>query len=283
MNNFSLGTSSMGGGIFQMPVPLGATIRSATLYGIEVAGTGTPTIVQMNNVDLVFGPTTTMTSFSYQTLYGPAVLHALDVTAQIDPTVTTYVLVVPPSEISHNRLVDLSLMIAYELPSEPLVWVDLFWCDHNSAAQEQYTVTTSAPMRTANSVAFATMASYCNVGMHDCEDLRVNGTLLGTFGGDDFNAASTFGTSASLKYSGVEFIGLGDDNADLAINGPDVLTDISSLLVDQATTFQVRYDHCPSISLEDNLMNLMLVAYTSDLCAQAIDLGPDTVLCAGET
>ncbi|MGV3637430.1 MAG: gliding motility-associated C-terminal domain-containing protein, partial [Flavobacteriales bacterium] len=283
VGNFSLGTSTFGGGTFEMPIPVGSTIRRATLYGIEVGGNVAPTLVRLNGLDHTFSTTATMTPFTYTAPpYGRVVLHALDLTTMIDPAVTDYVIVVPPSEATHNRFVDFTLLVAYERAQDDEVWTDLFWCDANSAPTESYTVVTTAPIRTTQGVAFATMASYCNVGLQDCENVAVNGTALGTFGGNDFNAVSSFGTSASMKYSGDEFIGLGDDVEDLAIAGADVLADIASLVTNGANSFEVTYTHCPSSSPDDNLMNLMLVAYSAEPCAYTVDLGPDTTLCPGE-
>ncbi|MBL7952091.1 MAG: gliding motility-associated C-terminal domain-containing protein [Flavobacteriales bacterium] len=284
VGNFSLGSTNFGGGTFTMPIPAGSTVRKATLYGIEVGGNLQPTIVKLNGVEYLFGPATTASPFTYiAPPYGTVQLHQLDLTTTLDPTVMDYAVVVPPTEAMHNHLVDFCLVVAYERPADDEVWADLFWCDKNSAEVEAYTVTTTAPMLVNNGVAFATMASYCRVGLQDCEYMSVNGTALGSFGGNDENAVSPFGASASLKYSGDEFTGLADDDVDLAVNGPDVLADISTLLSDQASTFQVTYTHCPSGSPDDNLMNLMLVAYSSSVCLQTVDLGPDTLLCAGET
>ena len=281
VENFSLGTSATGDGWFAMPIPTGSTIRHATLYGIEVGGHVAPTTVRVNDVDHVFD-TNTMTAFTYVAPpYGTVQLHALDLTDVVTPDDTEFVISVPGSQATINRFVDFTLMIAYERAGDAMIWTDLFWCDANSAPTESYTVTTSAPMRNTAGVAFATMASYCDVGFFDCERITVNGMQLGTFGGMDANAMSTFGTTASLKYSADEFIGFEDDDADLAIAGADVLSDISTLITNGATTFNVTYTHCPSGSPDDNLMNLMLVAYAAEPCAYTVDLGPDTTLCPG--
>jgi len=284
VGNFSLGTTNFGGGVFDMPIPPGSTIRKATLYGIEVGGNVQPTIVKLNGIEYLFGPTTTESAFNYVAPpYGTVVLHQLDLTTVLDPAVVGYTIVVPPTEALFNHFVDFTLVIAYERATDGEVWTDLFWCDQNSMPVEQYTVTTTASMQIAGGVAFATMASYCNIGLQDCEYMSVNGTALGSFGGNDENAVSSFGASASFKFSNEEFTGLSDDNIDQAINGPDVLTNLATLVADGATSFQVTHTHCPSGSPDDNLMNLMFVAYASDVCAQDLDLGPDSVLCAGET
>jgi gliding motility-associated-like protein len=120
----------------------------------------------------------------------------------------------------------------------------------------------------------------------DCEEVRINGTYLGYFGGPDENAASLFGTSASFHYRMDEFVGLGTDHADVPIFMADALTDLSALVANNATSFNVTYNHCGNpISPwgEDNLVNMMLVAYAADICSLPLDLGPDTLLCAGES
>lgn len=283
VGNFSVGTSTFGGGAFDMPIPPGATVRSATLYAIQVSTLMGPVIVKLDGVEHLFG-SATATAFTYVAPpYGVVTLHAMDMISQFDPTVLSHTIVVPPSESQHNRFVDFTLLVTYNDPTEDEVWVDLFWCDLDSQPTETYTITTSSPIDISSGVAFGTMASYCALGWQDCEFLSVNGTTLGSFSGQDHNAASIFGASASFKYSGSEFIGLHDDDENLSVSGPDALSNIASLLADQATSFEVSYTHCPSASPDDNLMNLMMVVYANDICALNVDLGPDTMLCAGET
>lgn len=287
MENYSRGTGGTGNGFFEVLIPVGSTIRSATVYAFELNGDDDPITVTLNGTPYTFGTGTTVTGHEYATVYGPLRLHRLDLTDVWDPTVSGYVINMSPPQTGEG-IIDVSVVVAYELPGVGEMTADLFWCDQNSTTTETYTITTSAPMLTASPIAFGTLASYCNYTLFDCEEVSVNGTPLGFFAGPDHNAASTFGTTASFHYSNADFVGLGTDTANMRIYMADALTEISTLVADEATTFQVEYTHCghplPSVpSAQDNLMNMMIVAYSSDICSAQLDLGPDTLLCAGET
>ncbi len=287
VDNFSRGTGAQGLGYLEVPVPDDATIRKATFYAIELNGTdASTTVVALNGVEYTFDSGSTLTPLGFTSYYGPVRLHALELTAVFDPLVDGYLIeyAVPPGD--HIGFTEVFMAVAYEEAGAGEVTADFFWCDQNSASEENYTVTTSAPMRTDHPIAFGTMASYCQIGLADCEEVRVNGNYLGYLGGPDENAASLFGASASFHYRLDDFVGLGTDDADVPILMADALTDLSALVANNATTFNVVYNHCGNpISPwdQDNLVNMMLVAYASDICALPLDLGPDTVLCAGET
>lgn len=288
VENYSRGTGNTPAGSFELPIPGGATIRKATLYGFELNGTDDPFTVVLNGTPYTFGIGTTATGQEYESVYGPVRLHALDLTTELDPTVSTYVINLPFPAQSFIGMVDVCMVVAYEQAGLGEMTADLFWCDQNSTTPESYSITTSAPMLTANPIAFGTMASYCDLSVTDCEEVTVNGTYLGRFAGPDHNAASSFGSSASFLYSSDEFIGLGTDTANMRINAGDALSELSTLVADQAMGFDVVYEHCghpipQNPQAQDNLMNLMVVAYSSDICTWELDLGPDTLLCTGGT
>lgn len=275
----SFGTALSGSSSFEMPLPPGSTIRKAILYGTEVNGPHAATTVKLNDIPYVFGPATQ--GPSYNSLYGPVMLHSVDLTHMLDPAVTHYTITIPLSEEAFNRFTEFYLLITYERPGDAPVWVDVFFADHDSGHLESYTLATTLPMLTTDSVAFATMGGYADNTVQDCEIVRMNGTQLGKYRGGDFNARSTFGTAGTFFYSRDLFMGLGDDDADQLISGQDVVSNIAGLFPSGTSSFSVEYEHGPSFSPNDNLINLMVVAYSADICAMALDIGPDSLFCAG--
>lgn len=280
---FTLGTSTFGTGSFEMPVPTGSTIQKALFYATRADGSGDATTVSLNDQDYVFGPANQ--GPGYNSAYGGTSLHTIDVTDDLDPTVTNYTIRISPSAPS-NGFREFYLLIAYAQPGADPVWCDVYFSTANSALSINYTLNTSRPMLTAGGIAFASVVGYALDYWQDCEEVSVNGTPLGHLYGGDFNAASPWGASGSFFYSNDAFLGLGDDTVDLAIDGGDALSDISSLVTDGATSITVQYDHCPIGSVtsqQDNHVWLMVLAYTTDPCSQVFSLGPDTTLCAGAT
>ncbi|MBS1582263.1 MAG: gliding motility-associated C-terminal domain-containing protein [Bacteroidetes bacterium] len=277
----SFGTAPSGSSSFELPLPPGSIIHKAVLYGTEVNGPHAATTVKLNDVPYIFGPATQ--GPGYNSLYGPVMLHSVDLTHVLDPAVTHYTITIPASEASFNRFTEFYLLVTYERPGDAPVWVDVFFADHDSGHLESYTMATTLPMLTTDSVAFATMGGYADNTTQDCEIVRVNGTQLGNYRGGDFNAQSTFGTAGTFFYSRDLFLGLGDDNADQLISGQDVVSNIAGLLTSGTSSLSVEYEHGPSFSPNDNLINLMVVAYNADICTMTLDMGPDSLFCAGHT
>jgi gliding motility-associated-like protein len=279
--SFSLGTETFGTGSFEMPIPAGATIRKAFFFSTQV-GSNTSTVeAELNGVPYLFGPGNI--GPSYNSVYGRVYLHTIEVTDDLDPADTNYTVRISIAQAFTHSFTEFYVIVAYELPGAAPIWADVFFSNADSQQLIDYTIETSAPMLTAGGIAFATMAGYSNDTMQDCEHVTVNDVYLGSYQGGDFNAVSTFGTSGSFHFAQGIFVGLGDDNEDQAIDGQDVLSDISGLVQNGATSFRLQYEHCPSQSPDDNLVNLIVLAYASDPCLLAFDLGPDTSFCAGGT
>lgn len=74
---------------------------------------------------------------------------------------------------------------------------------------------------------------------------------------------------------------------DQAIEGADVLSELSGLVAHGDQSFQVTYRHSPTtlpMQQSDNIVNMMVVAYSGIPCFPTVDLlGPDTTLCAGDS
>jgi gliding motility-associated-like protein len=278
--SFTLGVETFGTGSFEMPVPPGSTIYKALFFAAQSGSGQTTVTAELNTVPYEFDLTDQ--AHTYNSVYGTAALHVIDITADLDPTVTDYTIRVSIDQAGTHSFHEFYLLIAYELPGAVPVWCDVFFSDANSAAVIDYTLTTSGPMQTVGGIAFATFAGFSLDEWQDCERVIVNGTLLGKYYGGDFNAVSPWGASGSFFFSNDLFTGLGDDDADLEIDGTDVLSDISGLVSDGSSTLTVRYEHCPSQSPEDNHVWLMVLAYTSAPCSRVLSLGPDTTLCLGD-
>lgn len=278
--SFTMGVETFGIGAFEMPVPPGSTIHKAIFFATRSGSGGSTVTAELNTVPYVFDLGNQ--AFTYTSAYGTAALHMIDVTADLDPTVTEYTIRVSIDQAGTHSFHEFYLLIAYEQPGAAPVWCDVFFSDANSASVITYTLNTSRPMRTDGGIAFATFAGFSLDAWSDCERVLVNGTELGKYYGGDFNAASPWGASGSFFFSNDLFTGLGDDDPDLLIEGVDVLSDISSLVNDGSSTLSVQYEHCPSQSPDDNHVWLMVLAYTSDPCSQVLDLGPDTTLCTGQ-
>ncbi len=279
---FSVGTVGQGSGSFTMPVPVGSTIHRAFFFGTQVGTTTPPVTVQLNGTPYTFDASNFVGPV-FQSLYGgDAGVHAIDVTADLSAAVTNYTITVPAQVNSVSDVyTEFYLMIAYTLAGAQTVNVDLYFSDQDSQQTLNYTLNTSAQMFNTSQIGFCALGGYAAC-CTDCETVTANGTTLGSWFGGDFNSVDpTWGSMGALAYSNGVLTGLGDDNSDQAINGTDVVSDLSGLVANGATSVNVQFDHCAGGSPNDNHVWLMMLVYTSDQCDITLNLGPDTAFCTG--
>jgi gliding motility-associated-like protein len=282
VGTFSVGDQSSGIGALFMQLPPGATVRRAVLYATHVGGQPSDSYsITLGSIPVTFNAGTA--GPSYNSLYGTVTLHSVDLTAVLDPTIGVYTL---DASQGFSDFKEYMLMTEYELAGAGPVTVDIYHCNQDAQLQETYAVHTTYPMNTAQPVAFGTMAGYMLSPFIDYESVTVNGMFLGKIYGRDSNAAAgnLFGACATFHYANGLFAGVGDDNADQAINGADALSNLVGLVPDSAQDFQVVYAHNPTMlpaQQQDNLVNMMVVCYSALECVP-VSLGPDTLLCPGE-
>jgi gliding motility-associated-like protein len=221
----------------------------------------------------------------FQSAYGDNVVHAIDVTHDLDPTTTNYTLTVAaqPGDIYH-RYTEFYLYIAYDNPTMDAVSALIYLNDVDSQSDVTYHLTSPYAIRSTQApVALATVAGYLGDALNDCERLSVNGTQLGLIQGGDFNSASDFGTSGTFAYANNTLTGLGDDNADQPVAGADALSDVAALVPDSVFSLDVRYQHCPNGLDNDNHLWMFLLTFGFDPCTTPLAFGADTALCVGDT
>lgn len=281
---FSIGDQSSGIGVLYMGLPPGATVRNATLYAVDIGGIpGDSLSFSFGDIPVTFNSSTAGPVF--QSLYGPVVLHSVDLTAMLDPTLPYHLIDLTQGWTTFKEFM---LFTEYEMPGMGPITVDVFHLGEDSQLEENYTLHTSHAMDTGQPIAFGTMAAYACCEYNDYETVSVNGVDLGKYWGRDFNAGpgNTYGACATFHYANGTFEGRGDDSTDVAISGSDVLSELSTLVPYGTQSLQLTYKHVPAVNpwAQDNIVNLAVFAYSSVPCFDAADLlGPDTVLCPGDT
>ncbi|MCB0791423.1 MAG: T9SS type A sorting domain-containing protein [Flavobacteriales bacterium] len=261
---FSVGTVGEGSGAFVMPVPADATIRQAWLFAGHLGDTLEAITITLNGDPFTFDSSTVVSPI-WQSIYGGASAeHARDVTAWIDPADTLYTMEVPhQAHTINNTWTEFYLVINYERPGALPMNVDLWLNAEDAADSVTYALTTSAPMRTAADVGMAIVGGYAST-YPDCERVAVNGTVLGSFYGPDSNSVDpSWGSMGALAYADRHLTGLGDDNADQAIAGTDVVSNLNAIVPDSSSSLTVDLVHCHAYN--DNHVWLVLLGYASDL------------------
>jgi gliding motility-associated-like protein len=282
---YSIGTAPFGTGSFNVNIPAGSTIHKAWFFATRT-GVNAPAItVQLNGINCAFN-STNQVGTNFNGLYGGASAnHVIDVTSLISPATVTYTITVPNQATTSNKFTEFLLYIAYDNPSLSQVTSYIYLNELDCQAVMNYNFNTTNPINTNSHVGFSICAGYSASNLTtDCEEVNVNGTSLGIFYGSDFNAASIFGSTGTFEYFNGTLNGLGDDDENQAILGPDVLSDIKNLIPNNTTTFAATLTHCPAPSLLDNMIWMFFLTYSSDTCGPSgLNLGPDTTICPGSS
>jgi alpha-tubulin suppressor-like RCC1 family protein len=236
-------------GNFSVSIPAGSTIRKAYLLAGHRVSCA-PLTVTLNSTPYTFdssnqvGPTFVYYSSGAQN----ASVHALDITSNINPTVNNYTLSVPAQYPTNHRFNDFALYVAYNNPSMPLVDATIFLNNRDFAASIGYSIlhnlTFTVPVANAYPVALSLMTGGCNPwlqyvtnpypfpqGTSDSTQVTVGTTLLGSYLCPDINSPLYGGPLGSFSYSNGTITALSDDNANQAVSGADVLSDISATLL----------------------------------------------------
>jgi hypothetical protein len=229
-------------GSFSVSIPVGSTIRKAYLMAGR-AGAAPAVTVTLNGTPFTFD-STDQVGPSFNTNYGGASgVHAIDVTASINPATSSYTIAVPgqPNTVS-DRYPEFYLVIAFNNASLTGTTAAVFCNTVDSAPSMPWTLSTTAPILNPSPVGLAIFGGYAT-GASDMEKVTVNGTLVGQFGGQDFNGSSMWGSMAGFQYYNNTLTGYNDDNANQAINGTDALSNIQALIPASTNSIPVVFEH----------------------------------------
>jgi hypothetical protein len=219
--------------------------------------TGTTTVM-LNAIPCNFGPGNIVGS-TFSSIYActPASVHAIDITASISAATTTYNISFPtPPYCEHYQ--DFYLFIAYNNPSMPSVSVALFTNTFNFQPFISCTLNVVNPINTANHVGLAMFAGYA-CSSFDGEVVIVNGTNVGTYYGDEYNSGLCSGAMGQFGYNSGVLTGIGDDNPNQAMAGPDALSNIQALIPMSTTSIPLQLNHVNGSSTDNSIWGMVLV------------------------
>ncbi len=239
-------TVQSGSGSFNVNIPAGSTIRRAYLIAGR-CGNSPNVTVTLNGAPYTFSAANNITT-GFTTLYGGVSgVHAIDITANINPATSAYTIVAPiQTNTVSNKFPEFYLYIAFDNPLLPAVTSAVFLNTTNLNVNSfAWTLNTTAPVTNGSPVGFGILGGYAATG-NDCEQVIVNANNLGSFGGQDFNASSQWGCMAGFQYYSNSLLGYNGDNANQAISGTDALSNIQAVIPASSTSIPVTFQHCGS-------------------------------------
>jgi len=264
--------SGGGTGTFTLSIAPGSSIYKAWLFAGR-QGVAADLTVTLNNSSLTFNSGNQASSTFNSTNYGGASgVHAIDVSSIIDPSVNTYTLVVPSQTGPQDRYEDFYLYVAYSNNTMQQVTSCIFLNSADMQPDVYDQLNVNYAIDSAQNIGMAMYLGYaCSTG--DGENLTVNGTFLGTMGGNNSNSGGCAGPYGDFAYQNGTLTALLDCNADQATNAQDALSNIQGLVNNCATSIQADFSHSSS----DNAIWGIFLTYGSGSKGE----NSDTSVCAG--
>lgn len=262
-----------GTGFYTLNIAPGSSIYQAWLFaGRE--GDAAPLTLTFNGTSLTFDNTNQVSeTFNSPDYGGPSGVHAIDVTALIDSSVNSYVIVVPDQigDVS-DCFTDYYLYVAYANDTLPQVTSCIYL---NSANMQQLVVDTfnmNYPFQNTQNVGLAVFMGYA-CSSSDDEGVYVNGTFLGNIWGPNSNSGMCAGPYGDFDYQSGTLTGLLDCSANLDMNASDALSNIQTLTPNCGTRVLANFTHDD----DDNALWAFFFTYTSGV----VPANLDTVVCSG--
>ena len=259
----------------------GSTIHQAYIFAGR-HGAAAPLNFTFAGQSLLFDiPNQVSTSFN--SIYGGASgVHAIDVTALVNPSVNNYTLIIPTQSATINRYQEFYLYVAYQNTSLPLVNSVIFVNTVNFGPSMSYPgMTVINPISNSINVGLSVMTGYCCFVPGDGEDIFFNGNNLGVVGGADIGSGYCGGPMGSFYYQNNTLSGLSDDFPDFAMDSADVLSNIQSIVVNNTTNFSMQFNHHNGVS--DNSIWAVFLTYGQSCAMPVANAGTDTTICNGDS
>jgi hypothetical protein len=230
-----------GTGTINISIPAGSTMRKAFLIAGR-HGNAANITVTLNAFSYTFSSSNLASpAFQSPSYGGTSGVHVIDVTADIDPTVTNYSLVVPAQGGPSNRYNDFVLWVAYNNNSMTQVNTAIFLNAYNFSPSITYTLNMANALNNTYPVAVSVMAGYVCDNGSDGEKVKIGAYNLGTIGNHDINSGTCGGPLGSFAYSNNVLTGLSDDGNNLSMSVADALSDVKSKVTNGSSSFTMDF------------------------------------------
>ncbi|MBC8047883.1 MAG: gliding motility-associated C-terminal domain-containing protein [Fimbriimonadaceae bacterium] len=274
---------------FEIFIPAGSTIRKAYLFAGR-HGDAPDTEVDLNGIVYTFEEINQV-SEDFTTPYGGnAGVHAIDITADMDPLVSDYTLEVVDSYFGPNNIyLDFYLFITYDNPLLDSTFVTIYLNDQDfdDAPDDPWEITVPQPMDTSCvDIGLTFMTGYACY-MSDGEDAYVNDIYIGTWGGNEDNSGDCGGPLGSFTYYDGDLIGLMDDDEDEVVDETDVIATINNYITVGATYLELNFDYVGALYYGEssNAIWAAAIVYGEgfEIADSLLTVSDDATICLGDS
>jgi gliding motility-associated-like protein len=222
---YSPGAGMEGTGTITLDIEPGSTIVNAFLIAGRHGEADDITVI-LNGIDCTFDDSNIESSPFESPVYGgPSAVHVIDVTGIVDPAVDIYSLVVPGQSPVSDRYTEFYLYIAYGNADLEVVNAVIYLNSEDFFIPINYpeeALTFTNPVSISCDVGLSFFCGY-TCSLVDATDITMNGTFVGTVGGNDLGSGPCGGPVGSFVYQNDILVGLNDDLATPTVSESDAL------------------------------------------------------------
>ncbi|MCB9360203.1 MAG: gliding motility-associated C-terminal domain-containing protein [Flavobacteriales bacterium] len=285
-------TRGVGSGSINLSVqiPPNSSIRKAYLLAARDSATGVNTTVILNGIDYTFSDSTVITKgftsiINGSLTYTNSSIHAIDITRDIDSSITSYNLFIPPPTTQFGFYYTIYMYIVFENNTFPLINCNLFFNNQDVSSLTNYNLSNLSPIKNLKPVCLTLITGHICDTLQDGSYVNVNNNNIGLIGGDDMN--SSIVTCASVYSNFAHYndslFGLDDDTPDSLMAGTDALADIKSYVNNGDTAVNVTFTYQSNFAPLTNPIRAVMLSYATpcDTFSTSASTNTDTI-CAGE-
>jgi gliding motility-associated-like protein len=278
---------------FNIQIPPGSIIEKAFLIVTEEGKSKSDIIIDLNGISYVFNTSTRYTNEFTTTQtnthnYLNSSIHVKDITTDINPNTTTYILTKPvQTNLSFGYFKDTYLYVVFRNINLPLINTLIILNNQDVSPFTNYNISNLNPINNNNPVGLEIItADFCDT-ISDGSYIKINNSLIGLIGGSDITSSITCSSPfPSFAYYNNTLFGLGDDTPNNSMLGTDATADIATYINNNNTSIEIEFEYQNLASTYGPLTNPIrgiILNYTTTCDTFATTLTSDTTICYGET
>ena len=245
------GSAAFGSGTLNLPVqiPSNSTIKKAYLIAARDSLADDFTIT-LNGINYTFTSNSIVTNefLAYNDIgfiRPNSGMHIMDITNDINPSITNYSLVIPPhpNPLKGSYML-FYLYIVFENPLLSKTALNLYLNKYDVSPFISYNLSNMNKINNLNPVCLAIVNTYACDTIQDGSYVAVNANTIGLIGGEELNSPFTcIGAWANFAHYNDSLFGLDDDTPDNLMGGTDALADIKSYVNNRDTAVNVTFTY----------------------------------------
>lgn len=288
-------TLGSGNVTFNLNIPANSRIKKSFLLATRDSLADDITI-NMNGLNYSFSDNTIITKGFNPLVDGnltrhSSSIHMIDVTNDIDSSVSTYNINVPPQQnFQKGAYMQFYLVVIFEKNGMPAASIQVMLNEKNTAIISSYNLLYYNKVDYSKSMCLSVVNSYACDTLTDGSFVDINSINIGLIGGADSNSKQFIcpGVWGNFSFFNDTIFGLDDDTADSLMLGTDALADIRPYVNNGDTSVKVQFRYqTPSLGIRNgpltNPIRALMLSYSTPCDTFTTSITANDTICYGDS